>query len=307
MKNHFWNFPRVTIQIVLIFCIISESIAASKQNASNASYQSALHQRIEDSLKDLMDYLAAHMESKSTRPFVTLAYAQSLDGKIAILTNNHNSNNHPREMSLSSSNFAISSQESLVLTHALRSIHDAVLVGGRTLAIDNPRLNNRLWQLQPDMSNHNQPRPVVLDSHLRYISQLQNSLNAQNLLVCCSIDAANSYSQHHSNDSTCTLLPCKTHKDGTLNLQDVLLQLQVHHGIQSVMVEGGATMLTAFAREHLVDYQCITLSPKLLGDAGLPSIGCLSTDDGEHVAIGPLKCMTLGPDCVIFGRWKHQE
>lgn len=60
------------------------------------------------------------------RPRVTLTFAQSLDGKIA---------------GPGSAAVAISGHDSLVMTHVLRTLHDAILVGVGTVLSDNPNLN----------------------------------------------------------------------------------------------------------------------------------------------------------------------
>ena len=78
-------------------------------------------------------------------PFVTVSYAQSLDGSIA------GEKGEP---------LAISCQESLVYTHALRACHDGILVGINTILSDDPALSTRLVEGE-------NPRPIVLDSHLR--------------------------------------------------------------------------------------------------------------------------------------------
>jgi riboflavin-specific deaminase-like protein len=267
---------------------------------------------IEKSLQELSECIAIYIEKPKLRPFVTLTYAQSLDGKIAIVRST-TEDKYPKKVT--SSNFVISSHESLILTHALRSMHDAILVGGKTLAIDNPRLNNRLWkQPQSLQAHHQQPRPVVLDSALQYVSLLGNDLRANNnLIVCCTKDAAKSYQQRSNNiqneELSLTLLPCQTQEFSQhLDLQDVLRQLKKRYGIQSVMVEGGASVISSFVRERLVDFQCVTISPKLLGENGLPSIGHLSAVDGsECIEIGPLMSICLGPDCVVFSKWKHHQ
>jgi riboflavin-specific deaminase-like protein len=79
------------------------------------------------------------------RPFVTLSYAQSLDGSIAL-------HNHAP--------LSLSGPESLCLTHQLRSMHDGILIGIGTVLSDDPQLTVRHWV------GHN-PQPIVLDSQLR--------------------------------------------------------------------------------------------------------------------------------------------
>ena len=276
------------------------------QPNTKAPNTNSIQATIKESLKNLSGYMGNHTQRSTSRPFVTLAYAQSLDGKIAIVKSTSEGEPHKS----TSSNFAISSSESLLLTHALRSMHDAVLVGGRTLEIDNPRLNNRLWK--PQNRPGHQPRPVVLDPTLQYVESLGSNIRAQNnLIVCCTHQAAASYFERnskHQKEFSLTLLPCQTQGDGQLlDLQDALFQLRTCHGIQSVMVEGGAGVISSFVREKLVDYQCVTISPQLLGDAGLPSIGDISVDRGNCIKIGPLKSISLGPDCVVFSRWNQQE
>ena len=133
------------------------------------------------------------------RPFVTLSYAQTLNGIIAKRLTS----------SQTSSNLVISSPQAFKLTHALRSIHDAILVGKNTMSFDNPRLNVRLWRNQSNFSKSKQPRPVVLDSNLTWLlrewkkkdmnvrvdDENENSnsyfshIRANNLIVCCSKDA----------------------------------------------------------------------------------------------------------------------
>ena len=66
---------------------------------------------------------------KNEFPFVTISYAQSMDG---CLSERHN---QPT---------AISNQKSLVMTHKLRSLHQGILIGSNTLNSDDPSLNVRL-------------------------------------------------------------------------------------------------------------------------------------------------------------------
>src|SRR4029079_2712702 len=78
------------------------------------------------------------------RPFVTLAYAQSVEGRFAIARGLRS---------------ALSGPESLRFTHALRAGHDGILVGVGTVLADDPELRVRLVEGRD-------PQPVIVDSHL---------------------------------------------------------------------------------------------------------------------------------------------
>jgi riboflavin-specific deaminase-like protein len=285
------------LNVIMVLATLSSCIYAKPDDSISSAAFTDIKSVIQECLQDVADCMARH--DNIQRPFVTLAYAQSLDGKIAIVSKD-----------ALSSNFAISSPESLLLTHALRSMHDAILVGGNTLVIDNPRLNNRRWKEEDDtsMSTPCQPRPVVLDSSLQNIRRMGQTHKAKNLIVCCSQNATEHFNQHidELQKSSITLLPCSIQEDGQLDLHDVLNQLKEKFGIQSVMVEGGAAVLTSFIQEELVDLQCVTISNKLLGSGGLAAVGCLECNK-DCIDIGPLKPVTLGPDCVMFSVWKQKH
>ncbi|RQW07365.1 MAG: RibD family protein, partial [Calditrichaeota bacterium] len=99
-------------------------------------------------LNRISSYLVQGQEEagKRKRPVVTVTYAQSLDGSISLV---------------SSAPLKLSNGPSLKFTHHLRILHDAILIGIGTLIADNPRLTARLIQGK-------NPRPVVVDSHLRF-------------------------------------------------------------------------------------------------------------------------------------------
>ena len=222
--------------------------------------------RLATSQQEQRDYLIAQ-----DRPFVSLCFAQSLDGKLALYTTERRGNDDDDDSSLlqvdkprrttTTSNLAISGPASLLMTHALRSAHDAILIGGKTLATDNPRLSNRLWQTQ-----EHQPRPVVLDSHLRHLHTLAGPRKARNVIVCCadSLDLPEGTLDDDNDDVT--FLPCRTTKDGRLDLLDVLQKLRRNYGITSVMVEGGPTVIDTFVKAKLFDCFCVTVAPKIFGN-----------------------------------------
>eukprot|EP00536_Pseudo-nitzschia_multiseries_P015648 jgi/Psemu1/218725/e_gw1.925.16.1 len=264
---------------------------------------------------------ASTIAPRPRRPFVTLAYAQSIDGKIALKL--PLPDEHEYEHQATSENLAISGPESFRLTHALRSIHDAILVGGNTLAIDNPRLNNRLWETttttttttttdqHTNQHKYRSPRPVVLDTHLTHTLRLGSSMRATNPIVCCSREA---YDRAVAEGYGCDRTDRHRNRNRilVLDLSDVLSGLYQTFGIRSVMVEGGADKYKAAHQpdHHLVDCLCVTISPQLFGARGLDSISSspaiVGPNNGRRGRFGPLRCIALGDDCVLFSNWQQQ-
>jgi len=291
------------VLILLQFCL-------RKVFTTAADYESARPRKhvAQDSttraIKSILDEILLwqkEQRSSSDRPFVTLTFAQSLDGKIALKGASNDDS-----ASATSSNLPLSGEESLLLTHGLRSIHDAILVGGKTLCTDNPRLSNRLW-------GDAQPRPVVLDTHLEHVRKLGSARKARNIIICCSYKAAESFQIH--NEVSLELLSCKCDANGRLILADVLQRLQDTYGIRSVMVEGGASVHSAFLSERLVDCLCVTIAPKILGnERGLACFSSINTWTAnapqQYIDLacgsGISRFVPLGNDCIYLCQWSHK-
>lgn len=73
----------------------------------------------------LMDFL---LPRRSEKLDLTVTFAQSLDGKLA---------------GPNGAQIALSCPESMKMTHRLRTVHDAILVGANTALNDNPQLNSK--------------------------------------------------------------------------------------------------------------------------------------------------------------------
>lgn len=266
-------------------------------------------------------------------PFVCVTYAQSIDGMIALAS----------QVSQSlSSNLKLSCKESFLLTHALRSIHDGILIGGNTLVTDNPRLNNRLWK-EENMdaeSFSKQPIPIILDTELRHIRALMemetdiNCLNShKNIIVCCSQQSKYKFEkaiQNYANvrGVVISLIACdvnhtNSNRKSVLELESVLKELYSQYRIKSIMVEGGASILSAFLSQNgldLVNALCVTVCPKVIGGkAGLGALSVSSFErqidgdekDGENATVtnhgildltekGTCKFYSLGCDSILL-------
>ena len=172
---------------------------------------------------------------------MTLSYAQSLDGSIAI----------NRDTS-----YSISGSESRLLTHQLRAAHDAILVGIGTVLADNPHLTVRLVD-SPS------PIPIILDSHLR-LPLNSNLLQNTQLPLIVATTPADQKKQQRLEGLGAKIIHTPPDERGWVDLHSLLLQL-ADLGIKNVMVEGGARVITSFLSRHLVDWIVITIAPMFLG------------------------------------------
>jgi riboflavin biosynthesis pyrimidine reductase len=93
-----------------------------------------------------------------------------------------------------------------------------------------------------------------------------------------------------------------------------LLATLSEQGVEHLMVEGGAKIITSFLRSRLVDYAVITVAPHLLG--GLSALADLSSEhhggggklNGVRPRLGRWASHRLGEDLVLSGevRWTSE-
>lgn len=226
---------------------------------------------------------AADYYEQTGRPFVTLSYAQSLDGSIAAA---------PKTP------LSISSNEALTVTHGLRAVHDAILVGIGTVLADDPRLTVR-------RVNGPHPRPVVVDTSLRFPAdaQLLQTEGPAPIIATNEGAAGNRKDCLHEAGADLLHLPCSS---SGVDLNALLDQLG-QQGIQSLMVEGGTKVITSFLREQLVHHVVITLAPMFVG--GVPSIGAPLADGGDRSAYPQLQNISYqwaGQNLILHGDLQPQ-
>ncbi len=212
------------------------------------------------------------LPARASRPAVTLTYAQTLDGCIATAERR---------------TLTISSPSSQVLTHRLRARHDALLVGVGTVLADNPRLTVRLVE-GPD------PRPIVLDTTARTPPGSQLLRGPQSLWILCAPDAPLDR-RRALEASGARLLETPRAADGRLDLAAALARLR-SEGVQRLMVEGGANVITAFLQARAMDAVLLTIAPRW--ESGLPALRA----DGFKLELDQPVWLSLDPDGVVFGR-----
>ena len=176
-------------------------------------------------------------------PFVTLKFAQTLDGKIATLTGDSK---------------WISSLSSLRFAHQMRSIHDAVLVGVGTIIRDDPRLNVRL------IKGRN-PKKIIVDSRLRTpinSNILKGNAALSTIIATTSLCDLEKIKRYESKGAE--VLVIKKGRSNQVDLQNLLQELRKRN-IRSVLVEGGSKIISSFLEKRLFDQLMVVIAPKILG------------------------------------------
>lgn len=219
-----------------------------------------------------------HLE-KTGRPLVSLCYAQSLDGSLS---------DKPGR------SFAISGAQTLQLTHRLRSLHAAILVGIGTVLADDPRLTVRL-------ADGKQPRPIVLDSSMQTppTARLIQSAVLPPWIITTGRAPPERRTVLESTGAEIIELP--DDERGRISLP-ALLEYLGQRGISSLMVEGGGRILQAFLDAQLADLAIITIAPLFLG--GVPVIEPWGRSIQTPLRLSEAGSQQLGEDFVIWGRFK---
>jgi riboflavin-specific deaminase-like protein len=237
-----------------------------------------LNQDIEQWLVcEQQDFHDASANTGHKRAHVTLSYAQSWDGSITTA---------PGET------MALSSDVGMQMTHQLRSLHDGILVGIGTVLADNPRLTVRKWRGRD-------PQPIVLDSQLR---MPPSSRLCQSGEQCCWVLTTQ---QAATDRDDCELIVLPDDGAGRVNLHAALEVLH-QRGIHNLMVEGGASVITAFLRAGLADAIVLTVAPLLVG--GYNAIGRLSDPNAVSLPhIESVHSRQLGDELIVWGRLQYSN
>lgn len=172
------------------------------------------------------------------RPYITLKWAQSSDGYIDSLHEEYGEHKPVR----------FSNEGTALRVHRLRALSDAILIGRRTAALDNPSLTTRLW---PGKN----PLRLVIDRR----GELDKTL-------------------HIFDKTTKTIVFTDVFRDFKETEaieqvqidfdQDIIPQIMAYlyeHKVQRLLVEGGRVLLQSFIDAGLWDEAFIEEAPFCLG------------------------------------------
>ncbi|MEM7118802.1 MAG: bifunctional diaminohydroxyphosphoribosylaminopyrimidine deaminase/5-amino-6-(5-phosphoribosylamino)uracil reductase RibD [Chloroflexota bacterium] len=190
-------------------------------------------------------------------PHVIAKFATSLDGKIATRTGHSQ---------------WITGTPARQRGHGLRQAVDAILVGAETAVLDNPQLTTRLPNGRPS-----HPLRIVLDSQGRVplsARLFDPELPGQTLVATTAVMPAERRLALEGLGVWVWEMPVAssaTDANGrSVNLPALLGKLG-EHNIQSVLVEGGGTVLGSFFDEGLVHEAWAFLAPMIIGGSTAPS------------------------------------
>ena len=182
------------------------------------------------------------------KTWVTLKWAQSIDGKLAWAKTD---DKHKW----------ISCEESRKDAHKLRRRVGAILVGINTVLKDDPLLT-------PRPSNGKKPLRIVLDNHLRIPLNCKLLKTAKDVpvLIVTNIDTLRTKAKKAKQIAGrgAEILTCPVSRS---NLKFLLNELG-KRGVQHLLVEGGPTVIGSFLKAKLADEVVIYVAPKILDAKG---------------------------------------
>lgn len=218
-------------------------------------------------------------------PFVVLKVAQSLDGKIALWNGKSK---------------YITSHESLVKVHELRSRYDAVLVGAGTVREDDPELTVRY-------AEGRSPVRIVLDGALSSPVDSKVFRKGRTIIFYSSVSTKNSKEAQKRlrtlQEQGVEMYPLRSDSKGKLSIQSVLKRT-AELGIASVMVEGGGDVFSQFIRSGMADKLHLFVAPKILGRGKSFADGIDLRNLSESVEVDGIVIEQCGVDQLFTGYFK---
>lgn len=181
------------------------------------------------------------------KPYVTMKYAMTCDGKIA--TKNNDSK-------------WITGENSRNEVQKMRHNNMGIVAGIGTVLADNPMLNVRIEGLKS-------PIRIICDSNLRIPmeSEIVKTANKYKTIIAYvngDTDKINALEKEGF------ILQKFSSKDGKVDLNE-LMQYLGEQNIDSIFVEGGANLNDSFMREGLVNRLEVFVAPKVFGGANARS------------------------------------
>lgn len=187
---------------------------------------------LEEKVRELNEIFITYITKK--RPYIALKFAMTLVGYIA--TKDYDSK-------------WISNEKSRKLVHNLRNYYSSILIGANTLIKDNPKLTCRI-------KNGRNPIRIILDKDGLFENKNLNIFNekGQNIIFT---------------EKNVINVPKNAE---IIRETDIfkIIDILYSKGIDSILVEGGSSILSMFLKNNLVDKIHVFYSPKIIGNGISP-------------------------------------
>jgi len=194
---------------------------------------------LKEEAKKINEVFVKYITSKM--PFVTMKTAMTLDGKIATRAGKSR---------------WVAGAAARRFAHHLRNTYDAILVGVKTVLVDNPKLTVRMVQ---KIKN---PIRIVLDTYAR--TPLRADVlkrGARTIIVVGVMAPKKKVSALEKKGAQILWLPAK---NGLIDVRALLKKLSKMR-ITSVLLEGGGEINASFIEAGLVDKAHFIIAPKIFG------------------------------------------
>ena len=226
---------------------------------------------------------------RTKRPYVTMKYAMTMDGKIAAFTG---------------ASRWITGEEARAHVHLQRSRNRGIMAGVGTVLADDPLLTCR-------MDGGQNPVRIICDSHLRLPLDSRIATTAGDvptILAVCSepmqpsgTDRADTLEERIKPylEKGCRVLTLPE-RDGHIDLEQLMDALG-REGIDSILLEGGGTLNWSMLKAGLVRRLQLYLAPMILGGetAKTPVEGQGCPAPAEGFFLRNSRITRLGQDLLI--------
>lgn len=229
---------------------------------------------LKNDLEDLCEIFLKNFRQKKI--FIAAKVATSLDGQIALK---------------SGESKWITGPDSRLEVHALRANYDAILVGSRTIEIDDPSLNIRHPEIQKTA------KLIILDGSSKLLSQISNGKDFRFLKT------------HQKENIFFAVKKADKeflHQQIAFESLNELNQKIWDLGLRSIFIEGGSETYSSYLQENLIDRLHVFMAPSIIGSvAGLSWTSSLQISSlSEKLVLRRVKSRTYGEDLYITGRFQ---
>lgn len=217
------------------------------------------------------------------RPFVTMKYAMTLDGKIACYTGESK---------------WITGEAARQRVQSERLRHTAIMAGIGTVLADDPMLTCRL-------ENGRDPIRIICDSMLRMpldCNIVKTAGTVPTIIAAATDDNTEEYEK-----TGCRVIVCKDEKSGRVDLKKLMQILGEDMKIDSILLEGGAELNASALESGIVTKVQAFIAPKIFGgkDSKSPVSGIGVPCPDLAYKLTDRTVTQIGNDIMIEGMVKY--